>query len=103
MQQLSKFSCENPDVVLEAVFTRSVEGLGRWRRFWYSTPYSKLIFNRSKQGNVPLRFLPFEATHNTVRSHPEWRRHFMHLTLWRGRGATQVATARELAVIIQRF
>lgn len=52
----------------------------------------------SKQGNLLLRFLLVEATHNTVRSDPEWRRHFLHLAFRRGRDVAQVAMARKLAV-----
>lgn len=52
----------------------------------------------SKQGNWLLRFLLIEATHNTVRLDPDWRRHFLHLAMRRGRAIAQVMVARKLAV-----
>ena len=52
----------------------------------------------SKQGNLLLRFLLVEATHNTVRWDPAWRRYFLHLALRRGRAIAQVMVARKLAV-----
>ena len=52
----------------------------------------------SKQGNWLLRFLLIEATHNTVRLDPDWRRHFLHLAMRRGRSIAQVMVARKLAV-----
>lgn len=52
----------------------------------------------SKQGNRLLRFLLIEASHNTVRLDPEWRRHFLHLAMRRGRAIAQVMVARKLAV-----
>jgi transposase len=52
----------------------------------------------SKQGNWLLRFLLIEATHNTVRLDPDWRRHFLHLAMRRGRAIAQVMVAQKLAV-----
>jgi transposase len=52
----------------------------------------------SKQGNVLLRFLLVEAAQVTVRSQPEWRNRFFHLTMRRGRKIAKVAMARKLAV-----
>ncbi len=52
----------------------------------------------SKQGNGLLRFLLIEATHNTVRLDADWRRHFLHLAMRRGRAIAQVMVARKLAV-----
>src|SRR5258707_2684321 len=52
----------------------------------------------TKQGNSLLRFLMVEAAQVTVRSLPEWRSKYCHLTLRRGRKIAKVAMARKLAV-----
>ena len=52
----------------------------------------------TKQGNSLLRFLLVEAAQVTVRSLPEWRSKYVHLTLRRGRKIAKVAMARKLAV-----
>jgi transposase len=52
----------------------------------------------SKQGNWLLRFLLIEATHGAVRLDPDWRRHFLHLAMRRGRSIAKVMVARKLAV-----
>ena len=52
----------------------------------------------TKQGNSLLRFLLVEAAQVTVRSLPEWRRKYVHLTMRRGRKIAKVAMARKLAV-----
>lgn len=52
----------------------------------------------SKQGNSLLRFLLLEAAQAAVRSNPQWRRQFLHLTMRRGRQIAVVALARKLAV-----
>ena len=52
----------------------------------------------SKQGNALLRFLLVEAAQVTVRSLPEWRSKYVHLTMRRGRKIAKVAMARKLAV-----
>ena len=52
----------------------------------------------SKQGNTLLRFLLIESAHAVVRYEPDWRRHFLHLALRRGRPIAKVAMARKLAV-----
>jgi len=52
----------------------------------------------TKQGNSLLRFLLVEAAQVTVRSLPEWRSHYVHLTMRRGRKIAKVAMARKLAV-----
>jgi transposase len=52
----------------------------------------------TKQGNSLLRFLLVEAAQVTVRSLPEWRSKYCHLTLRRGRKIAKVAMARKLAV-----
>jgi CRISPR/Cas system-associated endonuclease/helicase Cas3 len=52
----------------------------------------------TKQGNSLLRFLLVEAAQVTVRSLPEWRTKYVHLTLRRGRKIAKVAMARKLAV-----
>jgi transposase len=52
----------------------------------------------TKQGNSLLRFLLVEAAQVTVRSLPEWRSKYVHLTMRRGRKIAKVARARKLAV-----
>jgi transposase len=52
----------------------------------------------TKQGNSRLRFLVVEAAQVTVRSLPEWRSKYVHLTMRRGRKIAKVAMARKLAV-----
>ena len=52
----------------------------------------------TKQGNSLLRFLLVEAAQVTVRSLPEWRSKYCHLTMRRGRKIAKVALARKLAV-----
>ena len=52
----------------------------------------------TKQGNSLLRFLLVEAAQVSVRSLPEWRSKYCHLTLRRGRKIAKVAMARRLAV-----
>jgi transposase len=52
----------------------------------------------TKQGNSLLRFLLVEAAQVTVRSIPEWRSKYFHLTMRRGRKIAKVALARRLAV-----
>ena len=52
----------------------------------------------SKQGNSLLRFLLVEAAQVTVRTNPDWRRHFLHLAMRRERRIAKVAMARKLAV-----
>ena len=52
----------------------------------------------TKQGSSMLRFLLVEAAQVTVRSLPEWRSKYVHLTIRRGRKIAKVAMARRLAV-----
>src|ERR1700736_6481484 len=52
----------------------------------------------TKQGNSLLRFLLVEAAQVTVRSIPEWRSKYVHLTMRRGRKIAKVAMAQKLAV-----
>ena len=52
----------------------------------------------TKQGNSLLRFLLVEAAQVTVRSLPEWRSKYVHLTMRRGHKIAKVAMARKLAV-----
>src|SRR6266567_2485816 len=52
----------------------------------------------TKQGSSILRFLLVEAAQVTVRSLPEWRSKYVHLTMRRGRKIAKVAMARKLAV-----
>jgi transposase len=52
----------------------------------------------TKQGSSIVRFLLVEAAQVTVRSLPEWRSKYVHLTMRRGRKIAKVAMARKLAV-----
>src|SRR6201997_2702854 len=52
----------------------------------------------TKQGSSMLRFLLVEAAQVTVRSIPEWRGKYLHLSMRRGRKIAKVAMARRLAV-----
>jgi transposase len=52
----------------------------------------------TKQGSSILRFLLVEAAQVTVRSLPEWRTKYIHLTMRRGRKIAKIAMARKLAV-----
>ena len=52
----------------------------------------------TKQGNSLVRFLLVEAAQVTVRSVPEWRSKYLHLTMRRGRKTAKVAMAWRLAV-----
>jgi transposase len=52
----------------------------------------------TKQGSSMLRFLLVEAAQVTVRSVPEWRSHYFHLMMRRGRKTAKVAMARRLAI-----
>src|ERR1700758_4659259 len=52
----------------------------------------------TKQGRSMLRFLLVEAAQVTVRSLPQWRSKYVHLTMRRGRKIAKVAMARKLAV-----
>ena len=52
----------------------------------------------TKQGSSLLRFLLVEAAQVTVRSLPEWRSKYYHLTMRRGRKIAKVAMARKLSV-----
>jgi transposase len=52
----------------------------------------------TKQGSSLLRFLLVEAAQVTVRSDPEWRSKYFHLSMRRGRKIAKIAMARKLAV-----
>ena len=52
----------------------------------------------TKQGSSLLRFLLVEAAQVTVRSDPEWRTKYFHLSLRRGRKIAKVDVDRRLAV-----
>jgi len=45
-----------------------------------------------------MRFLLVEAAQVVMRSEPEWRQHYFHLSLRRGGAIAKVALARKLAV-----
>jgi hypothetical protein len=47
-----------------------------------------------------VRFLLLEAAQVTVRRLPEWRGHYLHLLMRRGRKIAKVAMARKLAVAL---
>jgi hypothetical protein len=61
-------------------------------------PWRRRLGHITKQGNSLLRFLLVEAGQVTVRSLPEWRSKYVHLTMRRGRKIAKVAMARKLAV-----
>jgi transposase len=52
----------------------------------------------SKQGNSLLRFLLVEAAQAAARTHPDWRRRYMHLAMRRHKSIAKVAMGRRLAV-----
>ena len=52
----------------------------------------------SKQGNSLLRFLLVEAAQAAARTHPDWRRRYVHLAMRRHRSIAKVAMGRRLAV-----
>jgi transposase len=52
----------------------------------------------SKQGSSLLRFLLVEAAQAAARSHPEWRRRYIHLAMRRHKSIAKVAMGRRLAV-----
>src|ERR1700692_3815612 len=54
----------------------------------------------TKQGSSLVRFLLVEAAQVTVRSVPEWRSKYLHVTSPRGRTTAKVAMARRLAVCL---
>ena len=63
-----------------------------------SSGHQRRLGHITKQGNSLLRFLLVEAAQVTVRSLPEWRSKYVHLTMRRGRKIAKVAMARKLAV-----
>ena len=63
-----------------------------------SSGHQRRLGHITKQGNSLLRFLLVEAAQVTVRSLPEWRSKYVHLTMRRGRKIAKVAMARRLAV-----
>jgi len=63
-----------------------------------SSGHQRRLGHITKQGNSLLRFLLVEAGQVTVRSLPEWRSKYVHLTMRRGRKIAKVAMARRLAV-----
>ena len=52
----------------------------------------------TKQGNTLLRFLLAVSAQATVRSDPDWRRRYLHLTMRREPAVAKIAMARRLAV-----
>src|SRR5215467_4376422 len=63
-----------------------------------SSGESRRLGHISKQGSGLVRFFLVEAAQVTVRSDPEWRSKFFHLSMRRGRKIAKVAMARRLAV-----
>jgi transposase len=76
------------DIGFLSVLHTSGKSSGNQRRLGHIT----------KQGNSLLRFLLVEAAQVTVRSLPEWRSKYVHLTMRRGGKIAKVAMARKLAV-----
>jgi len=87
--------------------------IGKWERFGcgkqvasylglipseYSSGGHQRLGHISKQGNTLMRWLLVEAAHVAVQRDPQWRRHFIHLSLRRQRSVAIVAVARKLAV-----
>src|SRR6266478_5964817 len=85
-------------------FRRSGYRAGRIASYLGLVPLEKASGNQrrlghiTKQGSSLLRFLLVEAAQVTVRSLPEWRSKYYHLTMRRGRKIAKVAMARKLAV-----
>ena len=52
----------------------------------------------SKQGSSLLRFLLVEAAQAAARTHPEWRRRYVHLAMRRHRSIAKVAMGRRMAI-----
>ena len=63
-----------------------------------SSGESRRLGHIRKQGSGLMRFFLVEAAQVTVRSDPEWRNKFFHLSMRRGRKIAKVAMARRLAV-----
>src|ERR1700751_900227 len=56
------------------------------------------LWHISKQGNSLLRFLLVEAAQAAARSHPDWRRRYIHLAMRRHKSIAKVAMGRGLAI-----
>src|SRR6202790_2582408 len=52
----------------------------------------------SKQGSSLLRFLLVEAAQAAARSHPDWRRRYIHLAMRRHKSIAKVAMGRRMAI-----
>jgi transposase len=52
----------------------------------------------SKQGSSLLRFLLVEAAQAAARTHPDWRRRYIHLAMRRHKSIAKVAMGRRLAI-----
>jgi hypothetical protein len=53
---------------------------------------------RKIAGNSLLRFLLVEAAQAAARTHPDWRRRYMHLAMRRHKSIARVAMGRKLGV-----
>ncbi len=56
-----------------------------------SSAHKQRLGHISKQGNSLLRFLLVEAAPAAARSHPDWRRRYMHLAIRRHQSIAKVA------------
>ena len=63
-----------------------------------SSAHKQRLGHISKQGNSLLRFLLVEAAQAATRSHPDWRRRYMHLAMRRHKSIAKVAMGRRLAI-----
>src|SRR5580692_10938173 len=63
-----------------------------------SSAHKQRLGHISKQGNSLLRFLLVEAAQAAARSHPDWRRRYMHLAIRRHQSIAKVAMGRKLAI-----
>ncbi len=63
-----------------------------------SSAHKQRLGHISKQGNSLLRFLLVEAAQAAARSHPDWRRRYIHLAIRRHQSIAKVAMGRKLAI-----
>ena len=63
-----------------------------------SSAHKQRLGHISKQGNSLLRFLLVETVPAAARSHPDWRRRYIHLAIRRHQSIAKVAMGRKLAI-----